>query len=270
MNRPNAATPTPGRAARRTAYPHMHLAAALLLAVLASAVLRAPPPRPATAAAHAALGFAAAQALRSARYADFGPEVPSAAARHVADWVADSNDHAGTDFILVDKPAAKLYVFDAQARLRAATPVLLGSARGDDSVPGIGTRPIADVQPHERTTPAGRFVAERGSNASGEDVVWVDYDAAVSMHRVRSTVEAERRLQRLATPTIADNRISYGCINVPVAFYEATVRPIFQTQRAIVYVLPETKPVQQVFGSYDVAAAHAQRVSVALGSNRLP
>ena len=113
-------------------------------------------------------------------------------------------------------------------------------------------------------------MAERGSNASGEDVVWVDYDAAVSMHRVRSTVEAERRLQRLATPTIADNRISYGCINVPVAFYEATVRPIFQTQRAIVYVLPETKPVQQVFGSYDVAAAHAQRVSVALGSHRLP
>lgn len=220
--------------------------------------------------APAGAGLAPWQSSRGARYADFGSEVPGPAARHVADWVADSNDHAGTDFIVVDKPAAKVYVFDAQARLRAATPVLLGSARGDDSVPDIGTRPITDVQPHERTTPAGRFVAERGRNASGEDVVWVDYDAAVSMHRVRSTVPAERRLERLATPTIADNRISYGCINVPVAFYEANVRPIFQARRAIVYVLPETKSVQQVFGSYDVAAAHAQRVRTAMASFRLP
>ena len=273
MTRPNAATPVPGRAAWRTAYPRSRLAAALFLAVLATAVLRAPPPHPAiaaTAPAGAGLTAAKPQPQRSTRYADFGSEASGPAARYVADWVADSNDHAGTDFIVVDKSAAKVYVFDAQARLRAATPVLLGSARGDDTVPGIGSRPIDDVQPHERTTPAGRFVAERGRNASGEDVVWVDYDAAVSMHRVRSTVEAERRLQRLATPTIADNRISYGCINMPVAFYEANVRPIFQAQRAIVYVLPETKSAQQVFGSYDVAAAHAQRVSTAMASFRLP
>jgi hypothetical protein len=36
---------------------------------------------------------------------------------------------------------------------------------------------------------------------------------------------------------------------VPVAFYEAYIRPTFATRRAIVYVLPDIKPVQQVFGS---------------------
>ena len=41
--------------------------------------------------------------------------------------------------------------------------------------------------PEERTTPAGRFVAERGQNLRGEDVVWIDYDAAVLMHRVITT-----------------------------------------------------------------------------------
>jgi len=187
--------------------------------------------------------------------ADFGHESPSPDARHLADWIADSRDNENADFIIVDKRYARAYVFDAEARLRGASTVLLGSALGDDSVPGIGLRPIAEVRPEERTTPAGRFVAERGRNLNGEDVVWVDYDAAVSMHRVRATQPSERRLERLATPTVDDNRISYGCINVPVAFYEAYIRPTFAMRRAIVYVLPESKPVQQVFGSYDVATA---------------
>ena len=129
---------------------------------------------------------------------------------------------------------------------------------GDDSVPGIGKRPIAQVQPHERTTPAGRLMAERGHNTLGHDIVWVDYDAAVSIHRVRTSNASEGRLQRLATASVDDKRISYGCINVPVAFYDTYVQPTFATQRAPVYVLPELKPVQQVFGSYDVAIHSAQ------------
>jgi hypothetical protein len=199
------------------------------------------------------------------RSADFGQESPSPDARHIADWVADSRDNANADFIIVDKRDAKAYVFDAEARLRGASPVLLGSALGDDSVPGIGLRPIAEVRPEERTTPAGRFVAERGRNLKGDDVVWVDYEAAVSMHRVRATKPSERRLERLATPTVDDNRISYGCINVPVAFYEAYVRPTVAKRRAIVYVLPDIKPVQQVFNAYDVTVVRRQASSGAAG-----
>jgi hypothetical protein len=131
--------------------------------------------------------------------------------------------------------------------LRGATPVLIGAAIGDDSIAGIGSRPIALVEPHERTTPAGRFEGERGRNAGGEDVVWVDYDAAVSMHRVRANEPRERRLERLASPRTDDNRISYGCINVPVDFYEAMLQPAFAASRGVVYVLPEIKPLEEVF-----------------------
>jgi len=191
-----------------------------------------------------------------ARYAGFGAETPSPDARHLADWVADTRDNAGTGFFIVDKRNAHLYAFDADARLLGASAVLLGGARGDDSVAGIGARPIAQIRPAERTTPAGRFAGQRGRNAQGEDIVWVDYDAAVSMHRVRATNPKERRLERLATPTAADNRISYGCINVPADFYNTHVGPAFAQHRAIVYVLPEVRVVQQVFGSYDVASAH--------------
>lgn len=48
-------------------------------------------------------------------------------------------------------------VFDAQARLLSSSAVLLGSAIGDDSVQGIGTRAISQVAPHQRTTPAGFY-----------------------------------------------------------------------------------------------------------------
>ena len=190
----------------------------------------------------------------------------------MADWVADSHDASDADFVMVDKKFATVYVFDAVARLRSSSPVLLGAASGDDSVDGIGSRPIAEVRPEERTTPAGRFVAERGRNATGEDVIWVDYNAAVSLHRVRTTNPAEHRLDRLATAAIADKRISYGCINVPSAFYDEYIRPLFASRRVVVYVLPEVKSIQQVFRFYDVAARHRPDRSNANfpGSPRLP
>ena len=149
-------------------------------------------------AAATALAFATSGA-NATRLADFGSHKPTSDARAVADWVADSRDNAGANFIVVDKRGAAVYVFDAQGRVRGASPVLLGAAVGDDTVPGIGDKPLSQVKPHERTTPAGRFVAEAGRNADGEDIVWVDYDAAVSMHRVRAKVPAERRLERLAS-----------------------------------------------------------------------
>jgi len=168
-------------------------------------------------------------------------------ARELVGWILASGDSSRTAFVVIDKKEAMVHVFDASGHWRASSPVLLGGAIGDDTVAGIGERPIAEVKPEERTTPAGRFIGERGHNARGEDVVWVDYDAAVSMHRVITSNPAERRLERLATPTAADNRISYGCINVPVDFYEAYIRPTFADRRALVYVLPETRPLAAVF-----------------------
>ena len=106
---------------------------------------------------------------------------------------------------------------------------------------------MSAIQPHEKTTPAGRFRLEPGRNLSGEDIFWVDYDAAVSMHRMRPSKPAERRPERMASATAADNRISYGCINLPPAFYDAAIRPVFSSGRGWIYVLPETRSVQSLF-----------------------
>jgi hypothetical protein len=153
--------------------------------------------------------------------------------------VVRHDNHAGAPFAVIDKRRAHLWLFDARGRRLGDAPVLLGSARGDHSVPGIGERPLAQILPHERTTPAGRFVIERGTNLEGKPVLWVDYDAAVSLHAVVTKVAAERRLQRLASKTPADNRISFGCINVPATFFRTRVAPWAAGPLPVVYVLPD-------------------------------
>ncbi len=168
-------------------------------------------------------------------------------ARALVSRVTQSNDHRGAPFLVLDKRAARLWVFDAQAHLLGSAPVLLGLAIGDDSVPGVADLPLSEIADAERTTPAGRFVIEPGRNLHGDDILWIDYAAAVSMHRVRSVNAGERRLARLASPRAADHRISYGCINVPVAFFNRVLTPFFAESRAIAYVLPETRPMAAVF-----------------------
>ena len=174
-------------------------------------------------------------------------EAPSPEVAQLVQRALAAQDNRGQAFAVVDKKHARVHVFAADGTLRGTSPVLLGLAKGDDSVPGIGERPMAQIRPHERTTPAGRFASEPGVNTHGEDIVWVDYDAAVSMHRVRTANKADRRLERLATPTIADNRISYGCINVPAAFYDGYIKPALGSTRGVVYVMPETESAERRF-----------------------
>ncbi len=185
--------------------------------------------------------------------ADFGNEIASADAREVANWVTGSRDNRGLPFLIVDKRDAKVFVFDAQGRIRGAAPALLGLASSDDMVPGIGQRRLATIRPDERTTPAGRYEAALGNDLD-QDVLWIDYDGALSLHRVIVGVPADRRYARLASPTPLDNRISYGCINVPARFYDTVVAPAFRGTVGIVYILPETRPLATVFPVAGAAA----------------
>ncbi len=194
-----------------------------------------------------AASAAAAEAPPQPAQPDFGRESTSASARRAADWVVASADNHGLPFVIVDKAAAKVFVLDARGRLLGASPALLGMARGDRSAPGIGDRKLADIRPQERTTPAGRFIASLGNDLGEKDILWVDYEDAISMHRVITGNPNDHRLKRLASPSILDNRITYGCINVPVTFYEGVVRPAFTGTSGVVYILPEVEPMQAVF-----------------------
>jgi hypothetical protein len=160
-------------------------------------------------------------------------------------------DNQSLPFAVVDKRDARIYVFEAGGRLLGASAVLLGAAPGDFAVGDMTDRAPASLTPAERTTPAGRFASEPGRNDKGEDIVWIDYAASLAIHRLRPSPAQERRAARLASPTPDDNRISAGCVVVPVAFYETVVAPTLGSGRGVVYVLPESRPVHSMFGALE-------------------
>jgi hypothetical protein len=171
----------------------------------------------------------------------------------VANWVSYTYDSQRRPFVIIDKKAAQMYVFDGWGRLWSTSPVLIGMAAGDDSAPDVGSKRLSQLKASEKTTPAGRFVARPGKDNHGADVVWIDFDAALSMHAIASVSASERRAERMATPDPSDNRISNGCINVPPKFFTGVLLPTVRKSGAVVYVLPETRTPHQQFGAYDVS-----------------
>jgi hypothetical protein len=179
-------------------------------------------------------------------------ESASSDVRYVADWVARSGDNAGMPYVIIDKVNATVFVMNAVGHLDGAAPALLGMVRGDGSVAGIGDRKLSAIRPSERTTPAGRFVASLGRDLHGQDILWIDYASALALHRVVKGTLVERRAQRLQSGTSDDNRISYGCINVPVAFYDHIVHPLFAGSSGVIYILPEMSSARAMFGGQHV------------------
>ena len=198
----------------------------------------------------AALPEAPAAHLSKAKLANFdGAHAPDDV-RKLADWIVTSGDNHGMSFVIVEKPQAEVFAFDAGGKILGAAPCLIGVQPGDDSAPGIGTKSLAEITPDMRTTPAGRFVSSLGPDLGKKDVLWVDYADAISLHRVVNNVRSERRPERLASPTPLDHRISWGCINVPAKFFDQVVEPAFTGTSGVVYILPEIKSMQQVFPAY--------------------
>ncbi len=164
----------------------------------------------------------------------------TAAGAALASRVLASADSAGRPFAIVDKQAATLMLFHADGSLAGSSPALLGRDVGDHSVPGVGGRTqTGTLRPGDATTPAGRFQSQPGRNLQGEDIVWLDYEAAFAIHRVRPGAAQAVRLRRLADSNAKGKRVSAGCVVVPVAFYERVVRPLLGRGHGVVYVLPD-------------------------------
>jgi hypothetical protein len=179
--------------------------------------------------------------------AAFAKAQPSADARRLLGWISKSGDNLELPFLIVDKVQAKVFAFNPDGVLQGWAPALLGLGRGDISPAGIGQRRLADISPQERITPAGRFIAGLGNDLGEADILWVDYDSAISLHRVITSNSKDRRRERLASASTEDNRISYGCINVPLNFFDAVIQKVFNNTNGVVYILPEEGPLEGVF-----------------------
>ncbi len=176
----------------------------------------------------------------------------------LAGWIVKNRDSQGYPFAIMDKAAAQILVFDGEGRLRGAAPGLFGSAVGDHTAPGIAGVALREIPGRDRTTPAGRFVGGFGPSSDAGRVLWVDYDSAVSIHPTATELVAEKRAERLASPTPDDNRITHGCINVSPGFYEGVMSTTFK-RGGVFYILPDTASLAETFPDFAKGRATAER-----------
>ncbi|MGS1079706.1 hypothetical protein [Pseudoxanthomonas beigongshangi] len=200
---------------------------------------------------------AAAQPITVADQLPRGQEV-SDTVIELAGWVVASKDNLGYPFAILDKAAAQVLVFGGDGRLRGAAPGLFGSAIGDHTAPGIAGLALREIPGRDRTTPAGRFVGGFGPSIDAGRVLWVDYESAVSIHPTATGVPAEKRPERLASPSPDDNRVTHGCINVSPEFYEQIIGPTFE-RGGVFYILPDKASLAETFPEFAQSRATAQR-----------
>ena len=145
--------------------------------------------------------------------------------------IVNTGDNQGKPIIVADKQAGTLTLYTSAGIEVNSTSALFGRAKGD-------------LVTQTNTTPSGRYdlsyETNINNNAYGNSAQvlkvngsFVENNAGnVAIHRVLKGREG-----RLASETVADNRISYGCINIPASFYDAHFD---RSMDAVVYVLPET------------------------------
>lgn len=164
----------------------------------------------------------------------------SAGMQQLAQRVVRAADPGRRPFAIVDKHAATIAVYLAGGALAGVSRTLLGQARGDHSLPGVGERTqTGQLRPQDLTTPAGRFESVPGRNRQGEAIVWLDYDSALAIHRLRPGLSRAERARRLASSRVADKRVSAGCVVVPESFYDQIVAGVLGRGPGVVYVMPE-------------------------------
>lgn len=187
----------------------------------------------------ASLGLQGVHASNRDTHASTSEAAPQAA-YELARRVLETGNHAGLPFVIVHKRAGLALVYHADGRLAGASRVLLGLTVGDLTAAGVGERTSnGTLRKSDLTTPAGRFESEPGRNLGGEPVVWIDYESALAIHRLRHGASRTQRALQLASVKVGDKRASAGCVVVPEDFYDRVVGPVLGRGRGIVYVMPE-------------------------------
>ena len=188
-------------------------------------------------------------ALAAGEQAALAREEASQQVRQLVQWATLTGDHDGLPFVVIDKAKARLFAFDDAGHLRGSGPVLLGAAHADE--------------PGAAATPAGRFMADAWLSARVDGIVWANAEGELALHALPSPWAPGRGLQRLASARVEDKRISEGSLHVAADFYRECLAAL-RSHPSIAYVIPETRPIEQFFGSYaadhwDLIAQSARR-----------
>ncbi|ASQ90737.1 hypothetical protein CHL67_07185 [Prosthecochloris sp. GSB1] len=160
-------------------------------------------------------------------------------------WIEKERDNRKLPFAIIDKKNAHIYVFDDKGKIIDTGPVLLGIAKNDQIDPKTLKKPLSSIGKEDRVTPSGRFQSVIGPDHRGKQVLWVDPQFAIALHPVVN-VPGQNRFTRIESSSADDNRITWGCINVPVPLFKKVITPLFKPKSGFVYILPESDSVEKL------------------------
>jgi len=131
-------------------------------------------------------------------------------------------DNKGLPFIIADKPSGQIFLFKADGTLIKFFSALYGKTTGDVLPRPIGqqltAKQISEIAENERITPAGEYTAVlKPAKDYGLALFFQDRQGntgTIAIHQVYTGNIKERRLDRLESADVTDNKVSYGCINV--------------------------------------------------------
>lgn len=197
---------------------------------------------------------------------DFKGAAASDEVRLVAAWIRRDNKHKGQPFIIAAKADGLLFAFNESGKLLARTPALFGAMYSDVLTEKQADKTLDEVLESDKITPAGVFPSTAYLSPSyGESVRFAGYaHTNLLIHRAPDA----KRLKRLQSATISDNRITFGCINALPEFVDRVLLPHF-SQTSTVFVLPETQSAALFFAISDAGCLAPQAANgAAHASNR--
>jgi len=191
--------------------------------------------------------------------------------RIVANWVLQNTDNKGLPFSVADKQEGAVYFFDSEGNLTLKTPALFGRVIADYTSDEILAKDTHKISDKEKITPAGRFETYNKTSTDGNGLVAIYRVGAytdLAFHKVYLKAPEERRLDRLASKTGNDNRISHGCINLPTKVAETMIPKLKNGH--VTYILPETEKGKESFAGFEslVIPSDTNIVSNNSGRNR--
>lgn len=146
-------------------------------------------------------------------------------------------------YVVVDKPSATMFVFSKDNKLVGTSPVILGKTKGESP---NRADPNTDQPGLYSTTPAGRYTM--GTKLVDKSVAALEYEGrslalygsdGLYVHEIYPGEYAKRKAA-MDTPTTADNRMSWGCINIDKKDYDKYLKGIGD-EDSVIYITPDNE-----------------------------
>jgi hypothetical protein len=154
----------------------------------------------------------------------------------------------GKWFMVADKPNGMLHIFKEDGSHFISDATLYGKDKGDVLAN------VSSLEGGAKITPAGKFTLKQSEAEYAGKVALLlvesqDSTGYIAVHAADVSTPSERRLERLETPTSADNRISYGCINTKHETFINEIKPhINELDGGLIFVLPDaTEKTAEMF-----------------------